>query len=147
MNTKDLDIGEYWVITNKGDITFSSHIYATSHNHAEELANIRNIGEVVEGVCDFKPIEDVVKINNYQDLLHYVCFLSFLGQSAGLVSIEETLGDLGVLHELIHFKNNDSSISSEDLTNKILNLQKLTSILTHDFDIINNILRKIRNEQ
>lgn len=132
----------YTTTYKQGFKQFSSHIYANSFEEAELLSRNRNIGEVVEGRTDFESKECLINLQDLQDLIHYTCFLSFIASSANLISINDVLGDLGVLHELIHFSKNQTDISTIKLAYKIIELESLTSLVTHDFGVIHGILLK-----
>lgn len=93
--------------------SYSFFVTANSLKEAEEIINIRNIGEKIVGELENSPIP---KTLNSLELLHYVSFLSFIALKSGKLTIEEVLGDRGVLHELIHII---SGTSDEITTNNI----------------------------
>lgn len=135
-----LSMNLYITTYKQGFKQFGSQIYANCFEEAESLSKSRNIGEVVEGKTNFENIECLINLKDLQDLTHYVCFLSFIALKSNRVSIDGVLGDLGTLHELIHFSKNQSDLSPKELANKIIELESLTSLVTHDFDVIHSIL-------
>lgn len=101
---------------------FASHIYANSLEEAKLIAEKRNIGEIIEGELNNKP-----KKVKHKDLLHEVCFLSYICLKSGVIDIEKTLGDCGVLHEIIHHLYPNMKLKiDEELMSKIEWLRKIT---------------------
>jgi len=80
---------------------FGSHVFARSYKGAEKICIARNIGEKVLGVLP-EPDLDVNPSENPMQSLHEACFLSYLALKAGTLSIDEVLGDKGILHEMTH---------------------------------------------
>ena len=91
---------------------YGSTIWASSLEEAQEISKQRAIGERLDGnsYTDDSPLRkerqlpsDLFKAGKYTAALHFTTFLSFIGLKSGLVTPEETVGDTGVIHELIHF--------------------------------------------
>lgn len=117
--TKKAFLTEYKVGTQK----YGADIMAYTLKEAERVAGERNIGETVIGngaqsydgygrrisIEELNP--DFKKLNDYEFLIelpriiHSACFLSYIAFKSGKISIEELIGDNGILHELIHLLN------------------------------------------
>jgi hypothetical protein len=85
--------------------TYASHLYARTWGEAKQLAQLRGIGERVEGVCE--PQSDTPR--DLASQAHLACFLGFIALKAGTMTPEEVLGDMGVVHEAIHALCGDPS--------------------------------------
>ena len=77
----------------------------------DEIVAARNIGEVTEPgdpmPCkrppDDKSLADLIDTNGFTvGALHMACFVGFVALKSGAASIEEVLGDVGLIHEIAH---------------------------------------------
>lgn len=82
-----------------GNESYSFYVNAHTIEEAQSIINDRNIGEKICGEMENPPIPQTL---NSLQLLHYVCFASFVALKANKLTIEEVFGDRGVLHEVIH---------------------------------------------
>ena len=99
-----------------GNRFYGSHIFAKNIESAEYLCRVRNIGEVIEGSS--KDLE--FSAPPIEDYLHEACFLSFICLKAGLITVEQALGDDGIVHEIAHKK------SGHEMSDRIEWLRKIT---------------------
>jgi hypothetical protein len=93
---------------NHSGVSYGTYLYADSLKDAEKLVEQRNIGEKIFRETEYKVSSDVPPSKLFEDkkytaALHYTTFLSYVGMKAGVVTVEETLGDRGVVHEIVHF--------------------------------------------
>lgn len=103
---------------------YASHVYADSYAHAQQLCWKRNISEVIVGHIE-EP--ERKKELTEAEVLHESCFLSYICLKAGLITLEEVLGDGGIVHELSHtMVHNDNAHSIEELLVRVAWLRKLT---------------------
>ena len=89
---------------------FSATVKATPET-VNEIVAARNIGEVSEPrdpmPCkrppEDKSLADIIEAEGFsaQDL-HMACFVGFLALKSGVASIEDVLGDVGLIHEIAH---------------------------------------------
>lgn len=103
---------------------YGSHVYANDISSAQNLCWKRSIGEVILGVGDSvgmqKALTDI-------EVLHESCFLCYICLKAGLMPIEEVLGDGGIVHELSHtLAHNDNACTIDELMARVIWLRKLT---------------------
>jgi len=112
--TKGLYITSYPV----GMMSYAMGIYADNIDHARELAKIRNIGEHVSSNIQksiknsnikgmpflFRNWVKTGKIckSNILLLAHEASILGFIAMKSGVASPEDTIGDKGLVHEIIH---------------------------------------------
>ena len=81
-----------------GQSFFSFHVYANNYLEAKEIAEKRKIGEIICGETNEKTNKEL----SNKDILHEICFLSYICLKSGIVDVEKILGDYGLLHEIIH---------------------------------------------
>ena len=122
MNKGKIFLTQYWI----GSEFFASEIIA--NNKANAIASIkeRSIGEVIIGTSgEIKQVE----VSTIEELLHYCCFVSFIALKSKKATVEQILGDRGVLHELIHILSGISDDkTTKDIVKKIDWLFELTSV-------------------
>lgn len=127
-----------------GGRTYGSEILAVDQEDAERICQERNIGEVVAGQGSKKSILTISDI-------HMICFMSFIALKSGKMTIDEVLGDGGVLHEAIHMIDTmDGSFtesSLRELEDKLVRLIDVThsapSIPTF-FGIFNRVMPRCK---
>ena len=105
-----------------GSDFYSSYVFADDLENAKEVCRRRNIGEVVIGTTD--NIESNKDLD-MKDVLHEVIFLSYIGLKSNTISLEETLGDKGIVHEVSHFFCDNKNIQKKELIKKIEWLRKI----------------------
>lgn len=111
---------------NQGGDAYALHIYATSLDEANRIAESRNIGEVIAGESlDWTHFSQVPK--STMEALHEACFLSYLAVKSGKMGLDDVLGDKGVLHEMAHLLH---------LSNKKVDAQEFCGQLAHLRSII-----------
>lgn len=92
------------------DGKFASYVLCQTIEEGEELVKLRNIGEVIDSALmedikilqDYSLLDDSEFVYRIKEIVHQICFISYIALSAGLISIREVLGDKGILHESIH---------------------------------------------
>lgn len=89
---------------------FRTRILATPET-IDEIVKARNIGETVEPLDPVParrpPVErtlaDSIETGGFTaEALHMACFVGFLALKSGVASIEDVLGDFGLIHEVAH---------------------------------------------
>jgi hypothetical protein len=85
-----------------------SEIWATSKAEAEAIAQARDMGPVTPAPGDrkeFRPSVLAALPGGWArpDVLHSLCYLSFLAARHGLATGEQLTGDESPLHELAHY--------------------------------------------
>ena len=108
----------------KTSYTVSGHeygmkIHAKSIEQATEFAKLRNVGESIEMHCGpldvrYSNIKGMKNLffdwvqtgcltpKDYANLLHEACILSFFAMKSGVATPESTVGDRGLVHEIVH---------------------------------------------
>ena len=82
---------------------YASYVFAYSYEDAFKLCNERNIGELIIGEANCSSGTPSSNVEDLVEILHEACFLSYLALKAGRVSIDEILGDKGIVHEIAHY--------------------------------------------
>lgn len=90
-------------------VKFGSYILADTLQIAEAIAVQRGLGEVIQGEADnletlptYKELGDEQFIDQLPSVLHTAIFLANVAMRAKTITVEEVLGDHGVVHELTH---------------------------------------------
>lgn len=98
---------------NQDGFIYQSYILCTSLAQARELIDVRNLDEKIESsitdiavIPDYKDLSDGEFIDKLPDILHLASYLSYIALSAKTMSVQEVLGDHGIIHELTHLNNN-----------------------------------------
>jgi hypothetical protein len=88
---------------------FGSYILGTDPEKIRCVARARGLNEVIESTImevetmpDYSQLEDDEFQKRLPEIIHSCSFLSFIALKAGTISIDEVVGDDGVLHELSH---------------------------------------------
>lgn len=92
-----------------GGSLFGADIWTTSRKEANKLCKLRNIGERI--LFESKDKKQILPKDPKQ-ILHEVCFLSFVCLNAGLITIDQALGDEGIVHQVAHHLSIDSDEES-----------------------------------
>jgi thiaminase len=134
-------ITEYSLIDsyNKERIFFS-YVLAKNLKQAKNLIEQRNLQERIVSkrlnlsnqILKKISIEDneyFLNKKNHLNILHYICFLSYICLQSNKLKGEEILSDVSILHEGIHFFNSEykKSDKKETLENLKLLLNNLES--------------------
>lgn len=86
---------------------FSSEVIATPETLDTVLAS-RNIGEVTDSAPSprppfFEPLSAMLERNGATPkVLHYAVFVGWLAIKSGVATVDDILGDCGLVHELAH---------------------------------------------
>ena len=106
-----------------GETAYTSYILGKNLQEIQGIANKRGLGEVIES--QIMPVEVMPTYHNLTDeeilkrlpeIIHTISFLSFIALKARTISIDEVLGDEGVLHELTHLNADLSGCHKKSLT-------------------------------
>lgn len=88
---------------------YATYIKAKDFESAKDFVKIRGLNEtIISGPYPISFIKAVVKPSilftrgDFKECLHTLCFLGLIMHNAGVLSVKELLGDIGVLHELVH---------------------------------------------
>jgi hypothetical protein len=92
---------------------YSSYILGNRITRIKKMVNQRGLNESVESqVMDIKPMPDYQNLSDNEfmemlpEIIHTATFLSFIALKANTITVEDVLGDEGVLHELTHLNAN-----------------------------------------
>lgn len=89
-----------------GGSLFGAHIWAKNKKEAESICILRNIGERV--LFESTPRKNEKLPKSKEGILHEACFLSFVCLSAGILTIDQAIGDEGIVHQIAHHISIDS---------------------------------------
>lgn len=89
-----------------GPIWYTAFVEARSVDELHRLIDLRNIGERSQE----RPLTTrhnyrlvgLIRARRFTEAVHEATFLSFVGLSAGTLTLPETVGDEGLVHELAH---------------------------------------------
>lgn len=111
---------------------YASYILGSDINEINELLIKRGLNEEIESMIqpinllqDYTNVNDDDFIKCLPEILHVCCYLSFIALKAKNISIDEVLGDEGVIHEVAHLfcnpiENQKKSLKLiRDLINKL----------------------------
>lgn len=92
-----------------GGHVFSATIYASSFDDAERIAELRCIGEWIEGLAhegdfvDYSAVDDAQFKTEIVHVVHQAIHLGWIALASGSLGLDDVLGDYGVAHEVAHF--------------------------------------------
>lgn len=116
------------------DKKYSSYITGVTLSEIKAKIYFRGLDEVIESsiqnievLSDFNELSNSDFIKEIPNILHLTCFLSFIALKSKCFSVDEIVGDEGILHDLIHLLNKnipvtDSSVNK--IRSKIVVLQQ-----------------------
>ncbi|AVH85105.1 hypothetical protein RsoM2USA_177 [Ralstonia phage RsoM2USA] len=119
--------------------TYSTFIVANSKKRAEDLAEIRGIGEIIDGslLSNKRPIKDLpstkFKSGDYLSCLHGLIFFSWIAVSARAIHVDDAMADTGVVHEMMHFvqfKGEDGILGEDEMLKRIQSFERKVPGLT-----------------
>jgi hypothetical protein len=103
--------------------TYASYIVGSNMAEVEAAAAARNLNEQIHSsltnvktIPDYSLLSDAEFESRLPEILHTACFLSFVALKAGTITIEEALGDEGVLHEVSHLLADIDGCHKKSLT-------------------------------
>lgn len=119
------------------DVKFSSYVFAKNYNDAINKITLRCLGEEIESIREnsvdifLNTIEKdrpshLFKINsNPFTILHGVCWLCNISKNY------ESLSDIGILHDLIHYyefglNGGTQFLNQQEIINKLIELEQST---------------------
>ena len=95
------------------NILYSSYVLGECMEQISHAVQMRSLGETIEStiteietLTDYSSLSDDELRNRLPEVLHSVCYISFIALKSKTISLEEVLGDNGVLHELTHILAN-----------------------------------------
>ena len=105
------------------NVPYASYILGDDMCKIRAAVELRNLKEeIVSDITDIEVLPDYSKLTDEEflsqlpELLHTLCYTSFLALSAGLANLEEILGDEGVIHELTHILSNVEGCHKKSLS-------------------------------
>lgn len=103
----------YWLNGQK----YGSHIFAENWTQAGYRADVRGVGEEVDGILDNTDVPE-------GNLMHRACFAGWLSEECFNVDL---LSDQGLLHEIIHLETGveGDDVTREQLIEKLEELEKM----------------------
>ncbi len=122
-----------WTSYQINDSLYSSYVLGANINSINKTIERRNLNESIDSTIteithtlpDYSLLSDEEIINRKEELLHSLCFLSFIGLKSKKIKIEEVLGDEGILHELSHLVSGSCLDKKKTLDNVRVLLTKL----------------------
>jgi len=109
---------------------FCFFVIAEDLDHANEIIAARGLGESIIGELENNTLIHPAK--SQLEALHLTCFQAFIAIKSGKVSVDEILGDTGIIHELIHTMLGDMDNIRLKLLNKRLQKLQAESILQYN---------------
>lgn len=96
---------------------YSSYIIGENLEDVRHKIDLRGIDESIEGwsseinpIPSYNSLSDSDFIDKLPEIIHAYCYMSFVAVRGKLLSINEVLGDEGLLHELIHLLNHPKDV-------------------------------------
>lgn len=104
---------------------YSSYITGGSIKEINRKVSLRGLNEKIESsiqsidtIPDFKELTNSEFILNLPEIIHTYCFISYLALKQNCVSVDDVLGDEGVIHDLSHLLTKTIDITDKEV-NKI----------------------------
>lgn len=118
------------------DSLYSSYVLGSNMQAIRQAVKKRNLNETIDSTIttidnplpNYAILSDEDLICRKEEILHSLCFISFVALKSRSAKIEEILGDEGVIHELSHLFSNSLFERKKSLNNVrdlIKKLQKL----------------------
>ena len=100
----------YSLIDHRGDMAQYGTTVEACPDTIDEVLKARNMGETVHEGCspsslppNGQSLSDMIASDDCTAAaLHLACFVGFLALKSGSATIEEVLGDTGLIHEMVH---------------------------------------------
>lgn len=112
---------------------YSTFIVAPNKKRAEALAEIRGIGETIDGsvLSNNTPKKDLpstrFKNGDYLSCLHGLIFFSWIAISARAIHVDDAMADTGIVHEMMHFlqfEGEDGILASDEMLKRIISFER-----------------------
>lgn len=88
---------------------YCSYILGNNMTRINVLMNARGLNEMIESsIMEVEKLPDYTELNDEDlkkrlpEILHTACFISVVALKSKSLTIEEVLGDEGIIHELTH---------------------------------------------
>lgn len=101
-----------------GSVKYSTYVTGKSIDEVNSKILQRGLGEIIESslmevetIPDYKDLTPVEFLANLPQITHTACFLALIAIKSKSISIDEVLGDDGILHELIHINSKSIPVS------------------------------------
>ena len=111
--------------------SYAGFVFAKDEKEALEILLTRRTKETIIGEGYDKiglkrksNASDAHILKNLPSIIHQYCWLSWIALKSEMISIDEVLGDEGVMHELIHLLDPDSEIQTKEDIRKVKKLLK-----------------------
>jgi hypothetical protein len=111
-----------------GKNKYASYVLGHKMNDIKQAIELRNLHETIESelqpvdlLPDFSSMNKQQFEENIPQILHTCCYLSFVAMKAHTVSIDDILGDEGIIHEMSHYLVNKKTKKNNSL-NKLRKL-------------------------
>lgn len=118
-----------------GSERFSSYVVGNNMSEINRKIELRGLREAadsglmeVETMPDYRDLSEDEFLVKLPEIMHSACFMSLIALKANSVSVDEILGDEGILHELIHINSKSIPISKPKIEQVKLSLTKLREV-------------------
>ena len=104
---------------------------------AQQKVKLRNIGEEIQtnGMSyDEKDLTNAVALydkGHYKHCLHAIIFMSYVLVSAGRITPESLLSDIGIIHELVHIITDCVTTPNVLIRQMIVDFQNSYNSISH----------------
>ena len=107
------------------DAFYSSYVLGKNVNDIRKKIAQRNLNETIDSTIveipntlpDYTLLSDEDILKRKEELLHSLCFISYIGLKSKKLQVEEVLGDEGIIHEISHLISNSYYEQKKSLTN------------------------------
>jgi hypothetical protein len=114
---------------------YSSYILGDNIRQIKHLLDLRGINEKIESkiqsintIEDYSILSDSLFLENLPAITHLACYLSFIALKSKMISIEDIVGDEGIVHQLVHLMTDSiqrDTVTLKRIKTDLRNLQKL----------------------
>ncbi|MBI3137063.1 MAG: hypothetical protein HYZ15_00600 [Sphingobacteriales bacterium] len=104
------------------NVPYSSYILGDCMTRISNAVRERGLGESIDsGLTDVTPLTDYSSLsdeelnNRLPEVLHALCYISFIALNSKKASVAQVLGDHGLIHEIAHILSNVESCNKKSL--------------------------------
>lgn len=118
-------------------LKYASYVLAPDMKRAQQKVKLRNIGEEIQtnGMSyDEKDLTNAVALydkGHYKHCLHAIIFMSYVLVSAGRITPESLLSDIGIIHEMVHIITDCVTTPNVLIRQMIVDFQKSYDSISH----------------
>lgn len=105
---------------------YSSYVLGESMDEVHTKIEMRGLDEsIISVIQEIETIPKITDLSNTDEVLHVCFFLSFIALKAKTMSVEEIIGDEGIIHQLVHIKTASIKLDQAVLNTLLVDIDRL----------------------